>query len=267
MHKGNLNTPSEDSQKIEFSVGDSPLPIGIENARLKVIMKCPYPACQKDYNDEDWDLVYNAYIDPDDFNYSKDMYETNRLYVISRRCRFCLQYFHEVYVGHENRSVYDEKTKVMTKQKPTLEFMFGYPSSKNKFESTSVPANVRSHFNEAERCRSVGSLTGTGACLRKTVYEVCDNLAVEGADYREKISNLPVKEGYKELLKHIKWLGDKTTKPGEETYTIEECDLALQILPVLVDELYSKDERVEKATKILSKIKQQEGQPKSGIQG
>jgi hypothetical protein len=91
---------------------------------------------------------------------------------------------------------------------------------------------VRDAFNEAERCRAVGSVTGAGAALRKAIYALCDEKKAAGADYREKIANLPVKdEGHKELLKQFKWLGDNVTKPGEETYTVEMVDAALEILP------------------------------------
>ncbi len=138
---------------------------------------------------------------------------------------------------------------------PLLEPLVSYPSSKSQFESKGVPQVIRDHFNEAERCRSVGSTTGTGACLRKSVYALCDDKGAEGGDYREKISNLPVKDAYKELLKQIKWLGDNTTKPGEEIYTKEMVDEALEILPLLVDELYAVDDRIEKATKLLARAR------------
>ncbi len=205
-------------------------------------MKCPYPECQKDYNDEHWDKAYNGFVNPDDFGGSwKERLNLNRLFLISRHCRFCHQYFHEVFMGHETDG--DEK----------LEFLAAYPSAKTTFEATKTPKTVRDYFNEAERCRSIGSLTGTGACLRKAVYALCDDANSLGRDYREKITNLPVRTELQELLKQIKWLGDNVTKPGPETYSLEMVDAAIEILPLVVDELYAKDERMEKASKILAK--------------
>jgi hypothetical protein len=207
-------------------------------------MKCPYPQCQKDYNDESWPKVFEGFINPRGFGGSINEEENhNRLYIISRQCRFCHQYFHEVYIAQEK----DDKIQ--------SEFLVSYPCSKTKFEATGIPKNIRDYFNEAERCRSIGSITGTGACLRKSVYALCDDKNATGSDYREKIENLPIKESYKELLKQIKWLGDNTTKPGEEKYTKKMVDEALGILPFIIDELYLKDDQVDKATKLLAKVR------------
>jgi hypothetical protein len=93
--------------------------------------------------------------------------------------------------------------------------------------------------------------------LRKTVYAICDEKMVEGDDYRQKIGNLPVKGKYQDLLKQIKWLGDNTTKPNDEKYTMANADLALEILPLLIEELYAKDEKIEEVERVLAKVKSQ----------
>jgi len=213
-------------------------------------MRCPYSDCRKDYNDETWLKVVDSWINPSDFGSSINERKTqNRLYIVSRRCRFCHSLFHEVWVGHEDfKDGWQEIDN-------TLELLVSYPISKTKFESKSIPKKVLDAFNEAERCRSVGSLTGTGGCLRKSVYALCDAQEISGSDYREKISNLPVKGIYKELLKQIKWLGDSTTKPGEEKYDMTMVDVAMEILPVLIDDIYLKDERAEEAARLLAKAK------------
>jgi len=118
-----------------------------------------------------------------------------------------------------------------------------------------LPVKIKGYFNEAERCRAIGSITGSGACLRKTVYAICDDKKTTGSDYKEKIGNLDVKGRYQELLKQIKWLGDNTTKPGDEKYTLADVDLALEILPLLVEELYLKDEKIDEVEKVLSKVR------------
>ncbi|MEX1997921.1 MAG: hypothetical protein WEA04_04610 [Candidatus Andersenbacteria bacterium] len=190
-----------------------------------------------------------SWINPSHFGESiNERKNMNRLFVITRQCRFCHQYFHELYVGHENFREFDEI-------KSTLEPLVTYPVSRTKFEAKQVPKEITNAFNEAERCRSVGSLTGAGGCLRKTVYALCDSQKVTGKDYREKIGKLPVKETYQELLKQIKWLGDNTTKPGEEKYTMEMIDVAFEILPVLVDDMYLKEEKTDAAAKLLAKAR------------
>jgi hypothetical protein len=215
-------------------------------------MRCPYANCQKDYNDK-WPKLYNDWVNPDDFGDSiTERVFFNRVYITTRHCRFCNQLFHEIYVGHEN---FEDHTKGYAQIESTLELVGTYPVSKTRFEAKNVPKKVLDAFNEAERCRSVGSLTGTGGCLRKAVYELCDAKGVSGIDYREKITNLPVKEIYKELLKQIKWLGDNTTKPGEEKYTMAMLDVALEVLPVIIDDLYLKDEKEEGAARLLAKAR------------
>ena len=56
-------------------------------------------------------------------------------------------------------------------------------------------------------------------------------------------------------LKQIKWIGDNTTKPGEEKYTMEMIDVALEILPILIDDMYIKDEKTTEAAKLLAKAR------------
>ncbi len=212
-------------------------------------MRCPYPNCRKDYNDS-WSKVYDQFIKPRDFGSSiVERTQLNRAYLITRRCRFCHQYFHEFYIGKEKIS------KDTFDSKKIKELVASYPISKTKFSAKKVPKEVIENFHEAERCRGVGSLTGTGACLRKTVYSLCDNLSIQGEDYREKIAKLPVKKEYSELLKQIKWLGDRTTKTGEPSYTMEMADIALEMLPILVDSIYEEDEKIETAQKLLAKAR------------
>lgn len=216
-------------------------------------MRCPYPDCRKDYNDESWPKIMDSWLTPQGTGGSiAERAFHNRLYIVTRRCRFCHQLFHEIRVGHEN---FEDHTKRFAELEPTIEPLVTYPVSKTKFTAKNVPKKVIDAFNEAERCRSVGSLTGAGGCLRKTIYAVCDDKEADGHDYREKIGSLKVKDAYKELLKQIKWLGDNTTKPGEEKYNMDMVDVALEILPVLIDDLYLKDEKMDEAAKLLAKAR------------
>lgn len=220
-----------------------------------ICMKCPYPECRKDYN-EGWESAYDDFVSPDSFDHSSDIERgrNDRLHVITRECRFCGKYFHSVSVGREivERNPWNQVINTTNE----LIQLVTFPVSKTKFEAATVPVEVRDSFNEAERCRSVGSITGSGACLRKAVYALCDAQKASGADYKEKIGNLPVRdEGHKELLKQFKWLGDNVTKPGLETYTVEMLDAALEILPLVVDDMYLKKENAEKTSKLLAKTR------------
>lgn len=209
-------------------------------------MKCPYHDCQKDFN-PDWGKDIE-HISP-----TETSEEGDGLWIETANCRFCGKKFHEIY-----RS---KKQKVKGYVSPRIfrkELLFVFPSTKTKFEAKKLPEKIKNYFNEAEQCRSIGSLTGVGACLRKTIYAICDDKNVQGNNYREKIGYLPVKGKYQDLLKQIKWLGDNTTKPGDEKYSLKEADLALEILPLLIEELYSKDEKIETVEKILAKVKSQQ---------
>lgn len=205
------------------------------------MIKCPYHDCQKDYNPK-WDSIVKHVYPSHSFE------DGDGLLIDSATCKFCDRQFHSIY---RSKNIVDEFGRNSTKR---LEMLFTFPSSKTTFTAKTLPKIIKENFNEAERCRSIGSLTGVGACLRKTIYSICDDMGVDGVDYRQKISNLPVKGKYQELLKQIKWLGDITTKPGEEKYTMTDADLALQILPLVIEELYSKDEKIEKVEKILAKV-------------
>ena len=52
-------------------------------------------------------------------------------------------------------------------------------------------------------------------------------------------------------------MGDNATKPNDEKYSMKDADLALEILPLLIEELYAKDEKIEEVEKVLAKVKQQ----------
>lgn len=214
-------------------------------------MKCPYHECQKDFNPE-WGKEVD-HVSP-----TLKSKEGDGLWVETATCKFCGKQFHEIY-----RSLKKEVSGERYPQIFRKELLFTFPSSKTTFEAKKLPLIIKDFFNEAERCRAIGSLTGVGACLRKTIYAICDDKNVEGRDYREKIGNLPVKGKYQDLLKQIKWLGDNTTKPGDEKYSIKEADIALDILPLLIEEIYFKDEKIEEVEKILSKVKSQTN-PKEG---
>lgn len=217
-------------------------------------MKCPYPDCQKDYNIE-WSDFFSGWLwgSGGDYPSTSERHDLKRVYLHSRRCHFCHRLFHDIYVGNENPNIWDETTNKSKNVKPTLELVASYPSSKTLFKAKKVPEIVRSFFHEAERCRSIGAMTGVAACLRKTVYAVCDDLNVSGSNYKEKISNLPLSgEVYKELLKQVKFLGDNGTKPDGDIYTPDQVDVALKVLPIVIDKLYEQDEQIDEAQRALS---------------
>ena len=210
-------------------------------------MKCPYHDCQKDYmpGGEKETLINPTLLAKGDGDRNGD-----GLLIETARCGFCTRQFHEIYRLKAEKKEFGSSCDSVKK-----ELLFAFPSSRTTFEAKKIPRNIKDTFGEAERCRSVDSLTGIGACLRKTIYAICDDKKVSGKDYREKINNLPVKGRYRDLLKQIKWLGDNTTKPGDEKYTMDDADSAIEILPILIEELYGKDEKIEKLEKVLAKAR------------
>jgi hypothetical protein len=212
-------------------------------------MKCPYPDCRRDYNDEDWPHWFKGFVDGQTGMRIGEQKSLNRVHVLSRLCRFCKRLFHEVSVGNEEWNSSGHYREV-----GELEFLVSYPPSKTKFEST-IPDEVLKPFHEAERCQAVGAHTGASACLRKCIYALCDKLGATGRDYKEKITGLPVKkEIYRALLRQVKFLGDHMTKPDGNDYTKEQIDLALGALPLVIDDLYVTDVKVTEAEQILAKV-------------
>ncbi|MBP9817882.1 DUF4145 domain-containing protein [Candidatus Shapirobacteria bacterium] len=206
-------------------------------------MKCPYHDCQKDFNPE-WGTDV-AHVHPTKFSDDGD-----GLWIETAECKFCNRQFHQIFRSRKQEVDGEQYPRTFRK-----ELLFTFPSVRTTFVSKTLPLKIKEYFNEAERCRSIGSITGAGACLRKTVYAICDDKGVIGKDYREKIVNLDVKGKYQELLTQIKWLGDNTTKPGDEKYTLNDIDLGLEILPLLIEEMYLKDEKIDAVDKILSKVR------------
>ena len=194
-------------------------------------------------------------------NYGAEFF-LNRVFLVSRKCHFCNQLFHEIYVGHENKYEFnDEGELVPGSDDPTRELVATYPAAKASFKSKAVPKSIRELFHEAERCRSIGAMTGVSACLRKAVYTLCDDQKASGDTYREKITNLPVTgEVYKELLRQVKFIGDNMTKPDGDNYTSVQIDIALGVLPVVIDKVYEQDEQIDSAQKALAAARQKGGQ-------
>lgn len=96
-------------------------------------MKCPYPNCRKDYNDDSWPKVMDSWLTPTGTGSSiNNRGFFNRLYIVTRKCRFCDQLFHDISVGHEN---FEDHTKRFEELEPTIEPLVTYPLSKTNFEA------------------------------------------------------------------------------------------------------------------------------------
>lgn len=117
-------------------------------------MRCPYPECQKGYN-EKWPDAYNDYVNPDDFGGSvAENQSQERVYIVTRRCHFCHKYFREIYVGHENPSVWNENIKQWAKTIGTYQHLATYPTSKTSFRAKRFPrtsVNISMKQNAADQ--------------------------------------------------------------------------------------------------------------------
>lgn len=134
------------------------------------------------------------------------------------------------------------------------DLIFQYPFQKTVFNITGISIKIKESLNEAERCFSVGARNGTTACLRKCIYAICDDRKVEGADYSKKIEKLfPLKNEFSELAKQIKWLGDNHMhNVNEEKYTKEHIEKAIEVMPLIIREIYGNDEKIKEVKNLLN---------------
>lgn len=223
-------------------------------------MKCPH--CKKDVSD-DWKG------DEEKLTESLD----NPLFYQILECHHCDEIIFFLYKGLTsndincfytpysliNRSLNAEEVEERKRMKELIDrgnkLVFQYPFLKTTFEIPDIPKKIKVSLNEGEKCFCIGSNTGTAACLRKCIYLLCDNRKVEGDDYAEKIENLfSETSDFSDLCKQIKWLGDKHVHgDNKETYSKEDIEQAIKIVPVIIEEIYGKDFKVKNAKNLLNK--------------
>lgn len=245
------------------------------------MMKCPHSDCKKDFNIDWW---FKKLFIPDEyfieivnfkndlsiasqpkfnlFEYSnnvwkvssidirepKNLDKNDKLKIHVYKCEHCYKYFYKIFSINfdDSGDIFEEK------------LIFEFPTTKIKFKSKKIPSEILNCFDEAQRCRSIWWLIWTWACLRKTVYILCDLNWVIWKDYAEKIENLPINnEDYKDFLTHIKWLWDDLLHiVWNEKYWKWEIDLTLELLPHIIEDIYKKeDDTIKEANKLLQIIR------------
>jgi len=65
-----------------------------------------------------------------------------------------------------------------------------YPPSTIDFDSSAIPPNIVSSFNEALLCHSVGSFVASALMVRRTLEEVCLDKGATGKDLKARIADL-----------------------------------------------------------------------------
>ena len=223
--------------------------------------KCPH--CNRDCHSDD---RVDAGVIPEDIGLEKTEGEHGGIVAKTPeiiayqayQCRFCENVFcnffksrkiHRVAPGVPwSEAVHQEKTTEIK----LGEKIFSYPTSGLGFTADSVPENIQKTFEEALKCFSVGSNLGTATCLRRCVYELCDDQEASGEHYAQKIINLKIDQDT-ELLQHIKWLGDDFAHEGPDAFDSDMVEKAVEVTRIIIEDIYRKDELKEEAAKVLKR--------------
>lgn len=239
-------------------------------------LKCPFPSCKKDV-DFGWT----------DKEIEISCSENNPVFYRLLRCHHCEETAFFLFKGlteakkeefQETRNSYamiggnrgnnsEPRPLILNLQElvnKESKLIFQYPFRKTIFQIKGIPSKVKESLVEAEKCFSVGAKNGCATCLRKCVYALCDDIKEsnidgyetekEHLDYVKKIDKLlPEQNEFVELLKHIKWLGDKHAhNVNEESYTYEDVKQALDIMPLIIKEIYGKKEKIKTVRNVLN---------------
>lgn len=107
-----------------------------------------------------------------------------------------------------------------------------------------VPSIIRELVTEAEGCLKSNYLTGSSACLRKSIYELSSIEDVGGDDYQSRIKNLGkkytnVSEDYFDILSTIQTMtSDKVHEDSWEMMDSKTIKLFLETLKTILEEIY-----------------------------
>lgn len=134
-----------------------------------------------------------------------------------------------------------------------LEIEIQYPSS-NALLPEYIPEKIRLYYKEAIDAYNFGLLSSASIMCRKCIYEICDKQKTTGDDYKQKIKNLGFDKRITDPLLNIKNIGDETVHSnGWDKETIEK---AIDVLGIIIDMIYTQENRIKDFTKHYSKTNQ-----------
>lgn len=222
--------------------------------------KCPY--CKKD-------ISYKWFIEEKIISDKKD----SRMFYKKLECKHCSNIIFFLFKGcsdeeikqleNQNKKALilsspdeDKLKMLLEEEKNGRSLVFSYPFLKTVFNIPGIPSKVKKILNEAELCYSFKSRIGTVACLRTCIYCLCDDrFGKNDEEYTDKIVKLfPEGDEFANLAKQIKWLGDKHLhNDKEDAYNKEDIEQALEIMPMIIREIYGKIDKVNKVKNALNK--------------
>lgn len=138
-----------------------------------------------------------------------------------------------------------------------------YPSGSSQLPDY-VPENIRKFYREAVDALNFGLLSSASVMCRKIIYEICDKQKVGGKDYKEKIKNLGFDKRITDPLLNIKNIGDETVHA--KSWDAETIQKAVDILAIIIDMIYTQEERIKDFSKHYSKINKDRGSKTQDIE-
>lgn len=120
-----------------------------------------------------------------------------------------------------------------------------YPPSTIDFDSSAIPPNIVSSFNEALLCHSVGSFVASALMVRRTLEEVCLDKGATGKDLKARIADLKgkivVPSELFEAMDELRLLGNDAAHIEAKSYdkiSNEELEVAIEFTKELLKALY-----------------------------
>lgn len=132
---------------------------------------------------------------------------------------------------------------------------FQYPSRYYELPSY-IPQKIANYYREAIQAYDFGLLNSASIMCRKTIYEICDKNKANGRDYKEKIKDLGLDKRITDPLLNIKSIGDDTVHATG--WDVETVFKSIEALGIIIDMIYTQEERIKAYSKHFSRKKQEE---------
>lgn len=138
--------------------------------------------------------------------------------------------------------------------------LFQYPSRYYNLPNY-IPQKILDYYKEAIQAYDFNLLNSASVMCRKAIYEICDKNSTKGKNYKEKIKSLGLDKRITDPLLNIKTIGDDTVHAtGWDAETILK---SIEALGIIIDMIYTQEERIKSYSKHFSKKKQENKKQKS----
>ena len=120
-----------------------------------------------------------------------------------------------------------------------------YPPIKLDFDSTNIPASIKSTFEEALICHSSGCFVASAIMVRRTLEEICEDKSAQGNNLNKRLKDLESKIVLpKELLEamdELRLLGNDAAHIEAKDYDVisdTELEIAIEVTKEIMKGLY-----------------------------